>query len=498
MSRTRGVPDCELDPEIEKTCKQIKKQAKSKKGKEQQTMAENTQPGATSSQEKRIKEYRSTKFTPDNPVQKKAEGADFDVKPSLVNMLQQNARFHGLPSEDPNDHLRKFLRICDSQIIKGVSEETIRLSLFPYSIIDRAEEWYSTLSAGSITSWDDLVTLFLNEYFPPNKSAQLCGEIRAFQQQEDEGLYEAFERFKRMLRKCPNHDIPRWAQVQIFYDGLYDDVKTTMDAASSGGLHNKTGEQAWELIQEMAINARYRSSRTSRNKPRPSGVMNINTDTIISTLSTQLNKRFDELTRSAQVYQIKSVSCEICGGGHPADECPMVATQQNEDVNFVGNQPRQQNNPYSNTYNPGWRQHPNFSWGGQTSGGQTTSTGNQGFQRPSQGGFQNNQGNQGGYQNTYQRTQGNQGFQNGPQGNQNPSKEDTLIKMAQNHDTILQSINTQMGQLVNLMSGRQQGSLPSNTEKNPKEEVHAITLANDSIDGMQHNGSNIRTERMNP
>ncbi|MED6112225.1 hypothetical protein PIB30_059764 [Stylosanthes scabra] len=33
-----------------------------------------------------------------------------------------------------------------------------------------------------------------------------------------------------------------------------------------------------------------------------------------------------------------------------------------EQVNYVGNQPR--NDPYSNTYNQGWKNHPNFSWGG--------------------------------------------------------------------------------------------------------------------------------------
>ena len=33
-----------------------------------------------------------------------------------------------------------------------------------------------------------------------------------------------------------------------------------------------------------------------------------------------------------------------------------------------------------------------------------------------------------------------------------------------------------MGQLVNSLSTRNQGALPSNTEKNPKEQVKAITL----------------------
>ncbi|OMO50517.1 hypothetical protein CCACVL1_30394 [Corchorus capsularis] len=44
-------------------------------------------------------------------------------------------------------------------------------------------------------------------------------------------------------------------------------------------------------------------------------------------------------------------------GFHHSYECPQV-----EQAQFVANTGRQQNNPYSNTYNPGMRNHPNFSW----------------------------------------------------------------------------------------------------------------------------------------
>ena len=42
------------------------------------------------------------------------------------------------------------------------------------------------------------------------------------------------------------------------------------------------------------------------------------------------------------------------------EQCP----SNPESVNYIGNFNRGQNNPYSNSYNPGWRNHPNFSWGG--------------------------------------------------------------------------------------------------------------------------------------
>ncbi|MED6117901.1 hypothetical protein PIB30_114319, partial [Stylosanthes scabra] len=52
---------------------------------------------------------------------------------------------------------------------------------------------------------------------------------------------------------------------------------------------------------------------------------------------------------------------------HDSQTCSFIMDDQSssEQVNYVGNQPRPpQNNPYSNTYNPGRRNHPNFSWGG--------------------------------------------------------------------------------------------------------------------------------------
>ncbi|PPD90687.1 hypothetical protein GOBAR_DD12374 [Gossypium barbadense] len=45
-------------------------------------------------------------------------------------------------------------------------------------------------------------------YFPPSKNAKLRNEITTFQQLDDESLYEAWERFKELLRKCPHYGIP--------------------------------------------------------------------------------------------------------------------------------------------------------------------------------------------------------------------------------------------------------------------------------------------------
>nr|GEY55788.1 hypothetical protein [Tanacetum cinerariifolium] len=58
---------------------------------------------------------------------------------------------------------------------------------------------------GSTTNWDGLKTKFMNKYFPPARTAKKMEKINNFQQEPDENLYQALERFKELLMKCPQH-----------------------------------------------------------------------------------------------------------------------------------------------------------------------------------------------------------------------------------------------------------------------------------------------------
>lgn len=79
----------------------------------------------------------------------------------------------------------------------------------------------------------------------------------------------------------------------------------------------------------------------------------------IFTLATQIHtllKKFDTLAVPA--IQSLFVACELCGGNHLKEQCPSNV----ESIQYVANFNRQQNNPHSNFYNPGWKNHPNVSW----------------------------------------------------------------------------------------------------------------------------------------
>ncbi|GKA73050.1 hypothetical protein Tco_0779266 [Tanacetum coccineum] len=75
-------------------------------------------------------------------------------------------------------------------------------------------------------------------------------EINNFQQELDETLYQAWERFKELLMKCPQYYLTEMQEVILFYNGLYVPTRHILD--SKGAIPTKTATDAKKAIQEMA------------------------------------------------------------------------------------------------------------------------------------------------------------------------------------------------------------------------------------------------------
>ncbi|GKE57332.1 zinc finger, CCHC-type containing protein, partial [Tanacetum coccineum] len=116
------------------------------------------------------------------------------LRSETIRLMQNGCSFHGLRSEDPNQHLKDFLKLVDSLDLDGDNRERTHLRLFQFSLRDQASNWLERLPAGSITTWEDLTTRFFAQFFPPGRTAKLRNDILMFQQHHGESLSEAWTR----------------------------------------------------------------------------------------------------------------------------------------------------------------------------------------------------------------------------------------------------------------------------------------------------------------
>ena len=79
------------------------------------------------------------------------EANNFELRPALITMVQPH-QFTGHPSEDPNEHMRRFMRIANTVKLNGVRPEVIKLQLFPFSLRDVAATWFESLLVGSVNT----------------------------------------------------------------------------------------------------------------------------------------------------------------------------------------------------------------------------------------------------------------------------------------------------------------------------------------------------------
>ncbi|GJR52646.1 uncharacterized mitochondrial protein-like protein [Tanacetum coccineum] len=143
----------------------------------------------------------------------KIENKDnFELKGQFLKELRTNT-FSGLDHKDVNEHIEKVLEIVNIFHIPNITIDQVMLREFPMSLTGAASCWLRNKPTGSITTWDGLKTKFLNKYCLLARTAKKMEEINNFQQEPDKNLYQAWERFKELLMKCPQHyltEMRRW------------------------------------------------------------------------------------------------------------------------------------------------------------------------------------------------------------------------------------------------------------------------------------------------
>ncbi|GJV80232.1 hypothetical protein Tco_1516102 [Tanacetum coccineum] len=153
---------------------------------------------------------------------------NFELKGQFLKELCTNT-CSGSDHEDANEHIKKVLEIFDLFHILNITIDQVMLRAFPMSLTEAASRWLR------------------NEPTEP-----------------DENLYQAWERFKELLMKCPQHYLMEMQKVILFYNELGIPTRQILD--SRGAIPSKTAADAKVAIQEMAEYSQKWHNGTSRSR----------------------------------------------------------------------------------------------------------------------------------------------------------------------------------------------------------------------------------------
>nr|GEY30630.1 reverse transcriptase domain-containing protein [Tanacetum cinerariifolium] len=148
------------------------------------------------------------------------QATNFRLKNDMIQQVQNSCQFHGLPGDDANKHLDKFLH-------------------------------FDRFLRNSITTFERMAKMFLGKYFPPSMAMKLRNEITNFRQRPDESLFEAWERYKLSIDRYLNHNMLPVTQIDTFYNGLTLRHRYTINAAAGGTFMKRRPEKCYDLIENM-------------------------------------------------------------------------------------------------------------------------------------------------------------------------------------------------------------------------------------------------------
>nr|GEZ72999.1 reverse transcriptase domain-containing protein [Tanacetum cinerariifolium] len=253
-------------------------------------------------------------------------------KHDLINLVQ-NKQFFGHDKEDLHAHIRYINKITSTMRVPNVSSSSIKLMLFP-SLEGAARIWLEKKPPRSILNWDDLVSKFINKFFPPSKTTNLRNEITRFQQRFDESFYEAWDRFNDLLRACPHYGFSELHQLDTFYNALNVNDQDSLNSAMGGNFLDKIPQECLKIIEsnsevrQLRAKAVVAKVSTSSSTPAISSKVAELKD-LVRVLFLDKKNQSSALTSSSNPAPVKAVEANYvtCGSAHAYQNCP--ATSRN-------------------------------------------------------------------------------------------------------------------------------------------------------------------------
>ena len=207
----------------------------------------------------------------------------------------------------------------------------------------------------------------MSRFFPPVLIAERKGEIIIFKQGEEESLYNAWERFKRLLKRCPMHGIDLPTQMDIFYHAMNYTSKGITDASCCGAFKRRSAKEARQVIEDLAkCNYKAPSEASgSNNRLKVSGLIRLDRMAAIEAkLEAVMNKLGSNERRMHTTHEVGAVEERIRRSAEGlVDEEPYHV----EETEYMNEQRSYHLKPNPNLpthYTPALRNHENFSYGG--------------------------------------------------------------------------------------------------------------------------------------
>lgn len=280
-------------------------------------------------------------------------GNHFEIHPSHISILP---KFGNFENNDPYTFVTKFEQVCETMKLQQLSDDGVRLRLIPFALTDYAERWFLSLPSDSIKTWDEFKKIFLRKFYPLDKTTKIRNEIVNFHQFGGESFAKYFERFKELLISCPHHNVEKWDLCQIVYNGLNNESRILLESMCQGDFLAQDHNAAWQTFENLAEKFGQWERPNEKSIYARSSVQSVGSSLDLEAKIDALSQKIDNMSGTNQFNQASQAMCYKCNDpNHIADDCPHSLEQ----INAFN---RARNDPFSQTYNPGWRNHPNFSW----------------------------------------------------------------------------------------------------------------------------------------
>ena len=171
------------------------------------------------------------------------------VRPYLVPLLPT---FHGMESENPYTHIRKFEEVCNTFKEDTTTVDLLRLKLFPFTLKDKAKIWLNSMRPRTIQNWTKMQAEFLKKFFSTHRTNSLKRPIFTFSANENEKFYSCWERYMEALDACPHHGFDTWLLLNYFYDGISPAMKQLLDTMCGGDFLSKNPKEALDFLGYIA------------------------------------------------------------------------------------------------------------------------------------------------------------------------------------------------------------------------------------------------------